>query len=806
MFRLTTLRAATVLAVLGAMSLAGCGGGGSKSMGPLPAGAAPTTQNNSGQTTGFLSIVLPTSTSATAQSTKRAILSSSKKPTFIDTTTPNSAIVVSVTPQDPSEASQFGNLTVCYNLYTNGTLDPNATGFTVLPAGGPAATVTIAVPAPPGTDTFQITQYAGQCGSTPYTIPTPSPTNIGATNILAQTPPTMAYMAPGVSNNLNIQIADCTPAPAAGSPCPLTVGGLPPGATLAASVTIATIAFGAIPIADPVREQGAFLLATGKIGVPIPLEALDAAGSVISGLTTIANPNGGAGPFPSGVTVTWSDATHTALYLVDATNGAIAQKAASNTAGLSIHEFNALSGAVATGGNDITFPGSTAVAGDPWVIIMTSDGVDASKLASVLVTAAATIPPAASATTISTTITPQSTVYSAGGTGYADVAAPTAPAGLLQVGTTEYFTDGNKVKIDGTATASGVTGTSLTGLTAAQWPTPANPIVAPSFIYAVDQAQAVGTSMTEVNSGVYAYNPATLVATGVSAQDGSGHYLQFANPVAVAQGAGVSGSYFLYVVDKNGSLWILDIANGGLVDGFGNQIASNVQTVSTGALSPGTATYLATAALSGGNFLVADPGNSRIAQVNAATYPATITTWATGAAFTGLYLTGTGTAAYATSTTGQIYFIPSGTAPQVAVSLGLTTGTALDGPVGQLSPLGATPTGTLAPVNYPLQFQSGSYFDSAHAFAGFAPYAALAAPYTVAPFPGGKAFAAPVAAGVGLTADTSAGGTTGAGKVNATGGIVMVPTTATAGADVTPDSLLFVDSAGAGGKLRTLVR
>jgi hypothetical protein len=56
--------------------------------------------------------------------------------------------------------------------------------------------------------------------------------------------------------------------------------------------------------------------------------------------------------------------------------------------------------------------------------------------------------------------------------------------------------------------------------------------------------------------------------------------------------------------------------------------------------------------------------------------------------------------------------------------------------------------------------------------------------------------------------DTSAGQTAAAGLVNATGGIILVPATAAAAATVTPDSLLYVDSAGSAGnaKLRTLVR
>ena len=76
----------------------------------------------------------------------------------------------------------------------------------------------------------------------------------------------------------------------------------------------------------------------------------------------------------------------------------------------------------------------------------------------------------------------------------------------------------------------------------------------------------------------------------------------------------------------------------------------------------------------------------------------------------------------------------------------------------------------------------------------------------LAPFNGTKAVAAVPAPLVGFP-DTSAGQAASAGLVNATGGIIVVPTSAVAAATVTPDSLLFVDSAGvASAKLRTLVR
>jgi hypothetical protein len=802
MLRLTTLRAAAVLAVLGAMTLAGCGGGGSKSMGPLPAAAGNTTQSQSAKTVGYLSVDLPNSTGVATTSTKRAIFSAAKKPTYIDTTTANSALVVSVAPQDPSEAAAYGNLTICYNLYTGGVLAPQVPGsFTYVAVGNNVSQVTIAIPAPPGTDGFQITQYSGQCGSpAPYAIPTPPAGNVGSSNIIAQTPVTYAYLAPGASNALNQQIFNCLGTPV-GTPCPLTTTNNGTS-VLAASVAIANIAFGAIPIASPVREQGAFLMANGRIGVPIPLEALTASNQVIPGLTTIAVPLGGAGPFPSGVVITSSDATtHTALFLVDATTGAQAQHATSNATGLTIHEFNALSGSVLTGGVDNPDGGT---AGDPWVIVMTSDGVAPAALGSVTITATATIPPATTPTSITTTITPQAAVYTAvaaGTAGYVDAAAPTAPSGLIQVGTTNYFTDGNTVKIDGAAPGVASAATALGGLTSATWPNATN------FVYAVDNAQATGTNAAEIGSGLYAFNAAVTTVVAVSAQAGANNYVQFANPVAVAQGQGGAGSThpYLFVVDKNGGIYRLDISGASEIAPVGGfEEATNVLpilSVSGTALSPGTAKYLGTATLAGGQFLIGDPGNNRIAQVDVTSGSAVITPWATGAPFTGVYLSGT--SAYATSTTGQIYYISA--AGATPVSLGFATGTAIDGPIGQIASFAPTATPTLTALNYPLQVQPKSFFDSTSAFAGVAPYAALAAPYTVLPFPGGKAFAAAPAL-AGFVADTSAGATTGAGLIKATGGIIVVPAATAASAVVTPDSILFVDSAGVGGKLRTNAR
>jgi len=821
MFRLTTLRAAAAIAALGAMALAGCGGG-SQSMLPGAANAATApaanvpslvTQNGKTVQAATLSVTLPNQAGAQTQSTKRAVLSNSTKPAYIDTTTPNSSLVVSVTPQNAAEAAQYGNLTVCYNLYVNGTLVPsNPPNYTVTAVGNTVSQVNVAIPAPPGTDGFQITQYSGLCGSTAYTIPTPPPGNAGTSNVLAQTPITYADIEPGLANNLNNQIAVCAGIGSATTACPVGIAGaaVPPAGTFAAAVTVASVAFGTVPVPNPVKEQGKFISLNGQIAVPIPLEAKDAAGAVIPGLTTVAAPLGGAGPFPSGVTVTSNDTTtHTHLFLVDATTGQIAQAAASNAAGITIHEFNVLTGNTTTGLTNVCGTGAQScndnltglgTLGDPWVIVMTSDGTSTSTTpASVVVTATAAVANAALSTPITTTITPQAAVYSAGGTGYADLAVPTAPSGLIAVGASNYFTDGNSVKIDGVAPGVATTATALGGLTSATWPN------ATSFIYAVDSAQAGAATTTEQGSGLFAYNAALTTEVPVSAQAGANNYVTFQNPVGVVQGLGAgagAGHPYLYVINQAGGIYRVDISGASEIAPVGGfQEATSVLPLlsqSGTPLSPGTVKVLGTATLTGGQFLIGDPGNNRIAMVDAtAGNTANITTWATCPGCTGLFISGT--SAYATSTSGQIYYISAQGA--TAVSLGFTLGTAVDGPLGPIASFTPAATPTLTPVNYLLQFQSKSFFDTVGPTT-----TGLAAPYTLAPFGGSKVFAAPPAAGVGLIADTSAGGATGAGVIKATGGIIVVPNTAAASAVVTPDSILFVDSAGVGGKLRTIAR
>ncbi len=177
-------------------------------------------------------------------------------------------------------------------------------------------------------------------------------------------------------------------------------------------------------------------------------------------------------------------------------------------------------------------------------------------------------------TPITTTITPQAAVYSAGGTGYADLAIPTAPAGLIAVGASNYFTDGNSVKVDGVAPGVATTATALGGLTSATWPN------ATSFIYAVDSAQAGAATTTEQGSGLFAYNAALTTEVPVSAAAGANNYITFQNPVGVVQalGAGAgAGHPYLYVVNQAGGIYRVDISGASEVAPVGGfQEATNV--------------------------------------------------------------------------------------------------------------------------------------------------------------------------------------------------------------------------------------
>lgn len=831
----TFVRFASSLAVMAALTLTGCGGGAGMHQTPP---TSPTQASSKTRTMATLSTTVPTKVVPQSAARKAATAKTTRNPAYLDTSTANSAIVVSVTPADPAEAAEYGNFTQCYPLYVNGTVAANnsATGFSTSTSGG-VTTVTLAFPAPPGEDTFTITQYQGSCVSgNPYTVPSPTD------GILAQSPPQTAYLTAGTSNSINAEISACTTYLTNNPTETVCPANLAPGANtpILVDASVASIAIPtSAPITDPVRESGSFLTATGKIGVPIPLEGLNAAGAIIAGAAAT-----GAGPYASGVslavtTTPSTAAADVALELVDAKTGTIAQ---GPSATVTIHQFNELTGAagVLTPVSTTTAPtctitatastcndiqtGSTAVAGDPYVIVLTYTGVGAASLSTITVTATPGFP-ATGATQLAAatyTVTPQSAVWTASGaggfaagTGYTDLATPTKVSGVISAGSpaVTYLTDGTSVKIDGTASVGTSTATALTGLTYATWG------AGQTFVYAVDNGQANATHALEagpVASGVWAFASA-LGAAGVpvaaQAGYGSANFVVFDNPVGVVEATGADGNEYLYVADtgaSGGELTQLDIettAGGAPVVTNGFETATNVtpgfplgNTASGGiaatGLSFGSASYIqmltSTGTPAGTTIYIPDPGNQSIDTFNVktSTFTAGGLVKAGTAPFTGLYATGTGY--YATTTTGQIYSI---TSAGVATSLGFTLGTAVDGPLGQVQ---AAPTTTpvLTATTYPLQGQANNFFNLA------APPATIPAPYSLAPFNGTAIFSASPAAAIGLVNDTSSGLTTGAGVIKATGGIIYVPATATLSTYVTPNSFVYADATG---KLRTIV-
>ncbi len=112
-----TLRAIAALAVArSALALAGCGGGGSSapSVSPLP--ASQTGVQSTRPVVTILGVLAGCLTVDTPEHDRRDVLdavepcSARRQPTYIDTTTANSALVASVTPLNPAAAAQYGTL------------------------------------------------------------------------------------------------------------------------------------------------------------------------------------------------------------------------------------------------------------------------------------------------------------------------------------------------------------------------------------------------------------------------------------------------------------------------------------------------------------------------------------------------------------------------------------------------------------------------------------------------------------------------------------------------------------------------
>ena len=661
-----------------------------------------------------------------------------------------------------------------------------------------------------------------------------------------ETPVEYASLTAGMSGqNINTLIGACFPQPTAPVTASSTCGVVGGGPTSLTGVApVASIAFGVLPISGPVREVNAFTAAAGengRIGVPIPLEGLSAALNVMPGLVV---GSGGppftavtvsAGLVASGITVTRTENSsvggpHTQLWVVDAKTGAIAQMSGANgnpSGAVVVHELNALIGGGAANatvpGGDITYTGAGAATntslGDPYVILLVYDGSGQAALGSVSVSATATIGGTVQTVALTPNITPQSAVFTAGGTGYLDAAAPASNAkGVLlgnNGGTTVLYTSANaNVAIDGSpGTTLGLTGfsaapTALGELTYAPWIGTSTP-----YLYAVDTAQTT-TCAGVCNSGLWAVTPTLTNSYAVTVQNG-GPYFAFNKPGGVVYApVGTSGNY-LFVADSSNSIYKVDISqtvpgSPDLVTCGGGmcQTSTNTGTIAitpAGALNFNGATYIGmlydasvkSSGLTTGTLLVADAGNNRIARVDLAT--GAVSTLASVTAPAGLTMNGT--TVYATSQGGQIYAIADSSGTSTAVSLGLATSTTItDGPIGQLV-IAPTTTPTLTPSNYALQGQAASVFSTT------IPAANITLPYTLAPFNGTQIFNVsllnnPGTAPLQLAPDTSSGATTGAGLVHADGGIVFTGTLAGAPAlSLTPNAFEFANN----GKLRTLV-
>ncbi len=803
-----TSHVALLAALLGTTVLAACGGGGKASVPPVPQPASQQGQNRLAQ--GKVTAIIPATTSSQAHA---------RKPQYLNASDPNSAIIVSVQPTDPAEAAQWATqygtsgFTLCYNLYTGGT--PNPALNPVAVSGG--VQVSFAIPAVPGNDTFSITQYDGQCSATnPYVPPVPSP-NANGNGVLAAAPPITVNINGGIANNFNVQLTACGASSSNGGPCSnaTPAPGTPPttvqlGASLAAVYLAGSspgpkslVAPIPIPISEPIREQALFLAAGSKVGVPIPIVGLDSAGYVIAG-----SPATGSGTLPKvgdKITLTHTEAGpsgtvtgHAQLFLVDATTGAIAQ-AETPTTPITLTQLNALDAADAALGGTV---------GDPYVVVLSTDGANAKAFVSSTVTLNATLNGTAIPAQTST-LREQGAIYTAKVAvqtdptqpGYADAGGPYNAASEIvsTFGTTLpvaaqglWVTNGNAISEAGVGRFAVAGAGALTGEAY-----DSNPSV--NRIFAVDNNVTLGSLQTTpatnaTGSGLYVFDPVAHTSLPVAVQyQQTNTYIGFQNPQGVAY---IPGGY-LYVVESN-RLWAIDPQSNGAGTGLTTvtnggttyvQAEAIAQVPVTG-LAGGAAQGLSAIGIAPSTLLLADPSNNRIASINVNT--GAVSTFATGGAFAGISPGPTAGTYYACDTSGQLYVISSGT----ATSLGLATGAITDGPIG----LGTT-LPYISANAYAVQGTANNFF-------GSAPSATL--PYKLPPFAAGGPVFAPAAqtavAGAPLkfAADTNAVniGATQIGAVHSSTSVVYV-TAAMAGtnAALTPESFLFTDS----GRVRTLV-
>lgn len=824
-FKQRALKALAACAI--ASLVAGCGGGGgSHAFVPGTPSGGGGGSTNTPQSNAVMTATLPTAQSG-----------QSRKPKYLSNQG-TSSIVVSVNPSDPAEASVWAStygvtgFTLCYNIFTQATpggpttvASPLAPGVTV--TAGPPATVSFPFPAPPGQDTFIVSQYAGACASQ-YAAPVPPTGETAAQLIISQSTPLVANMVAGGSNTFSTQLGLCGVYPAATGTCAVPGVGAPITPTLGASVSFAYMAASnavlpftlpaaiPLPIAGPMREQSVFTsVAANRVGFPIPIVGLDGSGHAIP-FTAGAPPSSGllphganntacttAVPLPTGgcadnITLTLAEtdvsgSNHFTIELVDAATGAVAQNPGTT---VTLTQLNAL--------NCPTDCPNGGVNGDKYVVLGLFDGSSAAASTSAKLTLNATISGTA-ITPQTLTITPQASLFTAvaaGPTGgYTDVSAPYASASdILNIPTTVtnvaaagqgyWVDDGNKMHRVGNATVTTLAeATTLTGMTLDN---NANLTLAGGggYILAADNAVTANAgSAAPVKSGVVAFNPATPATHNAMAiQDlTTGNYVAFGATQAIAF---VSGGY-VYVFAGN-KIYAIDPQSNGIgglaqvtASAVTYDIAEEIGTLPVSGLNSGTDTGFDVVA-TGTKLTFADTGNNRIAQIDTATCQVggaacTPTVIASGHPFVGLSVNGTGFVA--TDTAGQIYTI---TSTGTVTSLGLSNAsTPKDGVVGVIG------TSPLAPIPYTPQGQATGFFGSA----------TPTLPYNILPFTAaGPVFTAVPA---NIVADTSNGtfGST-AGVTTSGFGIAFIPTApAPATTALTAGSYLFTDK----GALRTLV-
>ena len=767
-----------------------------------------------------------------------------RKPQYID---PNgtSSLVVAVTPNDPAEFAQWGTIVVCYSLFTAGVQTPSA-GVTITPVVGPPAglNVNFNLPAPPGQDSFVVTQVAGACSPTnPYAAPTPGPGQTAASSIISQAGPFNANITAGTTNGgangFNVQLAACTAQPGNVLPtlpvCPVPNPATTTTLTPVLGANVATVYMGGatpvasplpnpvpLPIVAPVREQSAFLTALSQVGVPIPIVGLDGNGFPVPYTAQVPggpaptsgflprSPNNPACtgavpvvPCTDNITIAHTEAgtggPHGKLVLIDATTGAVAQ----NVEPITLHAVNGLvAGDIPLGG----------AANDPYVLVLLTDGAAATQITSYTVTLNATIGGTAiPAQTL--TINPQATIYStaavAPANGYADIAGPYAAAADVintngtATGAAQGFwvSDGANLRQVGVATHAVAGATTLTGMNVDTF-TGSAPAISPQIL-AVDNSTAAVTpgGAVPIAGGLYVFDPLAFTSKPLAIQNQTtGNWIALGKPVGVAY----QTSGYVYVASGSGTITAIDPQSngaGGLLTTGG---VAFFQAEQIGNLTlTGTAPSFGSVSgidmvFSGTKLLFADPGNSRIASIDLSTCgvgavatpgPCAVTAFATGAAFVGLSKVGANFVA--SDTTGQLYSI---TAAGVVTSFGLTTGAVADGPIGVLTPPAAGAS------SYLVQGNAGNFFGSA---------STPTVPYNIPPFAAaGPVFAVAAQAAIAgapnnLAPDTSNATITAAssGKTMKTFGVQQVTAAQATNASLTKDSYIFADN----GNLRTLI-